>query len=174
MVRQQVVILTGHTGSGKTTLSNYLKSENWKIISAGQIFTKLALSHHVKNNRLNIQKFALKYFKRNGYNEFSSLLLSKIFTNDKKIIFEGIRPLEVIKNIKEKYPESILIFIRADESIRYNRLMKRSSFSKLQIQSLQNHPIEEELRLVEQLSDYTIDNNSTIDDLLLKFHRIVS
>lgn len=172
MKQKNIFIITGYTGSGKTTLVNYLKLNGWSIISAGEIFTSLAQKHNVEKVRKSIQKFSIKYFNKYGYEEFSNLLLKQVSENSTNIIFEGIRPPKVIEIIKKNYPQTKIIFINTNKRLRYKRLVNRFKTKNIGIASLQNHPIEKDLSKVKKEADFIISNNNSIEKLIRQFNNI--
>ena len=76
MGNKKVYIITGYAGSGKTTLVNKLKNNGWTIISAGEEFTNIASRNEIKKSRHSIQNFSIKYFKTNGFKQFSDILIA--------------------------------------------------------------------------------------------------
>lgn len=172
MENKKVYIITGYAGSGKTTLVNFLKQYGWHIISAGQCFTDIALKHNIQNSRLSIQKFSTFYFRKYGYKKFSKILINKANGFD-KIIFEGIRPKEVIKEVKNKYPLAKIIFIESSKKNRLERISHRSKLVQKDIVTIQNHSIEKNLVHIKNEADYIVTNNNDIESFVNEVKNIL-
>jgi len=169
----QSYIITGYTGVGKTTLVNSLDLDNkWKIISAGKTFTKFALKHNVKNSRKSIQNFAINYFNEHGYKVFTYQLLNQTLKHN-KVIFVGIRPLEVVMEIKKTMPNTKIIFINSNKETRKARLIKRQHLSLEEVYQLQHHQIEINMDNIKNIADYIINNDTTINEAKAKIEKIL-
>jgi len=169
---QKIFIITGHTGCGKTSLMTVLSKDGWKIISAGKIFSDISKLYNVGQDRLSIQEFAIGYFKKNGYSDFSRMICNEV-GDAESVIIEGLRPLEVVKQIRLHFRQVIIIFIDTKKEIRAKRLTSREKYSSWQIEQIQNHAIEQELNNVRDAADYIVENNLDLDYLISNVKRIL-
>lgn len=172
MENKKVYIITGYAASGKTTLVNKLKNDGWIVISAGEEFTNIALQNGIKKSRHLIQNFSIKYFRTNGFKPFADILIKKA-KNHSKIIFEGVRPIEVVHEIKREFPTTKIIFLDADISLRKKRILLRSKFSSMKVAQLQKHMIEKNLVFIKREADYIITNNNDIESFVNEVKNIL-
>lgn len=170
---KKIFILVGFSGSGKTSLVNSLDCDNLEIISAGKIFSNIAQSHSISTSRIDIQDFAISYFKNKGYDFFIDLIVSEINNSVHSVLIEGLRHYKVINKLKEIFDNIKIIFINVEKEIRKNRLIERDNYTIIQVEKLQNHSIEKELINVKNKSNYIVHNNTSFQIALKKIRRII-
>ncbi len=136
----KVIGLVGEKGSGKQTFVNFLK-EILRLPSVAQDYSKETQIRQVRfsdilaqtlmiwdipNTRANLQKLSL--IMEEGFGQASLANAAKFSIEGdhaEVLIFDGIRrqtELDLVKNM----PNSILIYITADQKLRYERLKLRS------------------------------------------------
>lgn len=138
----KVIGLVGEKGSGKQTFVNFLKEIIYGSRSVGRpiksgmtkvrqvrfsdILAQTLLIWDIPNTRANLQKLSL--IMEDGFGQASLANAAKFSIEGDTadvVIFDGIRrspELELVKNM----PNSHLIYITADQKLRYARLKLRS------------------------------------------------
>ena len=176
--------ITGNIACGKTTVENILKSKSYKVLDTDIVGHEL-----LKNNEQVIKSFR-EYDIMEG-SEISREKLGKIVFNDKSklellnsILHPQIRekieeffranskeecvfvsiPLLFEANMQDMFDK--IVFIYADDEIRFNRLMKRNGYTKEYAQKRLNSQAPQDEKL--NKSDIVIYNNSSIDELKQK------
>lgn len=130
----KVIGLIGEKGSGKQTFVNFLKeiTEQKKNdivvrqVRFSDILAQTLMIWDLPNTRSNLQKLSL--IMEDGFGQSSLANAAKFSIEGDRadvVIFDGIRrqsELDLVKNM----PGSILIYITADQKLRYERLKLRS------------------------------------------------
>ncbi len=126
----KVIGLVGEKGSGKQTFVNFLKeiapNLNVRQVRFSDILAQTLMIWDILNTRSNLQKLSL--IMEEGFGQ-SSLANAAKFSiegdNADVLVFDGIRrepELDLVKTM----PNSTLIYITADQKLRYERLKLRS------------------------------------------------
>lgn len=181
------IVITGTIASGKSTLSELLKSLGYKVLSADDV------------NRDLIKKGGINYLAIKNSGCFDDAFeddnldknkLSRIIFSDKDKLnkLNGLTHKNIINEIenrinkiedkvvfieiplffqtKEKISYDEVWLVRADYSTQLERLMQRDdidiSYAKQKIET------QEELMEMEKQSDVVFDNSSTVEDLMKK------
>lgn len=171
------VAITGNIASGKSLFESFLKNLGFKVLCLDNV------THLLYENSDVLKDFLLKKFNTISRAEISK----KVFKNPslKSELEKAIYPLILdemekffIENKSEKYvfvSAAVLfeagfkqyfdkiIFIKADENIRLQRLMDRNNLSKdeAKIRIKSQKPEDEKIKL----SDFVIDNSGTVLEL---------
>lgn len=174
--------ITGNIASGKSAVQKIIAKQGYKVIDADDISHKLLT---VKNLAL---YYAFKDYDVFENNEFSREKLGQLIFSDAKmriklntiihpcvkkeiekffadnaqeeLLFVGI-PLLFEANMQDLFDK--IIFVYTDDDIRLKRLLKRNNHTIEHAKARMNSQITQEKKL--KLSDYVINNNSTITDL---------
>lgn len=162
------IIISGLPGSGKSLASKYFEQNNWHIISAGDILRELCIECGLPCDRSSLQLFGARILREKGNEYFASLLTNKVRMQN-QIVFEGIRPLEVAKIIKQEF-SSKLIYIECCDEIRYRRLVNRDGISEKEFKLLEMNQLESQVTNFKLISDFVIENNDSIKDFLIKIN----
>ena len=191
----KIIGLTGNIASGKSTVENIIKDKGYKIIDADDICHEI-----LENNKQVIEQIKLLFKDFDVLNSDKSLNRAKIgeivfFENQYKSKLESIlHPVikEEINNFINKNNNEKMIFIsvpllfeakmenmfdkiifvKADEKIRLQRLLKRNSYTIEQAQKRIDAQIKEEEKI--KLSDYVIENNLSTEDLQNNTEKILA
>jgi len=175
-----IVAVVGMPGSGKTETSNYIRSKNYDVISFSNIVNKkvedLGLEHTEKNHK----KVRMELREKHGFEALAVLSLQTItalLVKSSQLLFiEGMRSFEEYEFIKKSFPNNkvVILCIFADKQLRYARIQKRATRSKL---------FGEERDLGEMFdlhmaptiafADYLITNNKTKDELQRKVDEVL-
>lgn len=169
----QSIIITGYSGAGKTTLVNYLAKDGWNIVSAGKIMTDIVKSFHQKPSREFIQKFSVGYFEKYGYKDFLEHLI-EASKNKEKVIYEGIRPIEIIRDLVSILSNTKIIFIDAPEKVRKERLIARDKLNTERVERIQRHSIEKQLSEVKQIANIVLMNDKDVINLVKECKKAIA
>ena len=125
-----VIGLIGEKGSGKQTFVNFLKeikpNLNIRQVRFSDILAETLIVWDLPISRVNLQKLAIMMNATFGETALANAAKFSI-EGDRAdiIIFDGIRreaELKLVKSMKNH----LLVYISADQNLRYNRLKKRS------------------------------------------------
>ena len=156
------MILSGLPGSGKTHAAQMLVGEGWEGISAGNLIRKLCLKEGLGIDRETLQEFGKSLLQSKGEAFFSKLLIAEAGGKN-QVVFEGIRPLRVISEIKKRNMYCIHIYIESKEKNRLARLKNRDGLSIEQFRKLAENPLEIQVTAQKELADEIVFNNQTIE-----------
>lgn len=182
--------IVGNIASGKSTVENELMQKGFKVFDTDK------LSHSILENSKDevIQEFDGFDIVENG--EISRAKLGKIVFNNKNlkeklenIIYPKLKD-KILKIFDENSSEKFvfisipllfevgwqnlfdkILFVKTDDEIRLNRLMKRNSYSKDEAMAriLAQIPQEEKIKK----SDFIICNNGTLEMLQNEIERFI-
>jgi dephospho-CoA kinase len=111
------VFLIGLPGSGKSTGAAFLEELGFVPISAGDTIRVLCRKEGIALTRENLSNYGQRLLKEQGYEYFAGLLLDKA-NKFERVVFEGIRPPEVLLWLKARIAKSLIIFVEATEQER--------------------------------------------------------
>jgi len=170
----------GPIGSGKDTILQIIfENFDCEIISIGDIVRELTKERGLGCTRENLQQTSLMYFNKYGRDFFPKKVIEIIEKNGyENVCISGIRTCRDVEVLKNHYGSKFfLIDIRADKNIRFNRLKNRNEERdpKNYREFLNQDESEEKFQLSKaiQLSDYTIDNKSSLEDLKNDLNRMI-
>ncbi|MDR0985311.1 MAG: AAA family ATPase [Endomicrobium sp.] len=181
-----IIGLTGFCCTGKDTISNYI-SEKYGYIhySLSDIIRELMISKGIKITRENLMNFGNELRKKNGNGILSEKVLYKI--NNKvstKYCISSLRHPEEILKLKNNSKKFVLMNVKANMTIRFNRMCMRNRLDdtkslyefniseRLQMKS--NNKYTQQLKETIKMADITITNNyHNIDKLKKKIDYIL-
>lgn len=194
MKKIKIIGLTGQSGAGKSTVSEYFLKRNIAVINAD-----LLVSEIYNNNQACITSIASVFGKEvldeNG-KILRPVLAKRVFSSkdNTKLINSIVHPfvmslfVEKVKQAKQSGAEYIVydapqlfesnadvicdyvISVVADKNIRINRLCSRDNINKDAVEMRLNAQLDEEF--FRENSDYIIENNSDIDSLITQTERV--
>ncbi|MDP3973792.1 MAG: AAA family ATPase [Candidatus Daviesbacteria bacterium] len=125
-----VIGLVGEKGSGKQTFVNFLKAIlpnlNIRQIRISDILAQTLILWDIPISRANEQKLA--FIMNNTFGQTSLAHAAKFSAEDNHsdiVIFDGIRKKSEM-NLVKKMPNSLILYITAEQKLRFKRLRKRS------------------------------------------------
>ncbi|MFT4311008.1 MAG: AAA family ATPase [Candidatus Woesearchaeota archaeon] len=124
-----IIGVTGYKASGKDTLVNFFEEKGFKHISLSDYLRKILQSKGLDVTRENLTKLGSRLREEKGDNYLASLALKEFENSSEKIIISSIGRVAEIKELK-KIPGFKLIFVDADEKIRFQRASKRQRESE--------------------------------------------
>lgn len=170
----------GPIGSGKDTILQIIfENFDFEIISIGDIVRELTKERGLVCTRENLQQTSLMYFNKYGKDFFPKNVIEIIEKNGyENVCISGIRTCRDVEVLKHHYNNKFfLIDVRADKNIRFNRLKNRNEERdpKNYSEFLNQDESEEKFQLSKaiQLSDYTIDNEGSLEDLKNDVNRMI-
>lgn len=178
-----IIGITGTIGAGKGTVVDYLvKEKGFKHYSVRGLLTKLIEEEGNTANRDTMVEIANRLRGQFG----PSYLVEKLFEEAQKskenCIIESIRTEGEINTLRSK-GQFYLLAVNADPHLRYKRVLKRKSetdkisFDKFledeKREMTSDDPTKQNLKRCLGLSDFLIENNSTIESLNKQVSKIV-
>lgn len=180
--------ITGGIGSGKSVLSDFIRSKGYKVIDADSVGKELLASDNFVREKI-IKNFGVQSF--NGKVPNRKFLASQVFNDQEKlkIINSIIHPpvmkkisalmAEELKSKKLVFAESAIIYeadledyfdyvilVAAEAEIRIERLKKNKNMEREEIlRRMENQLTDDEKK---ENADFTILNNTSEEDL---FHK---
>ena len=169
---QHAVIITGLPLSGKTTASNFLKSLSFFVVSAGEIIREMCIAKGIPTTRKSLQFFGQSLLNQKGFEYFANMLLEES-RGAEKVVFDGIRFVQVIKIIKTKIKKVLVIYVEADENNRKKRFNLSKGVDEMQYLEILEAPLELEVLKSKRIADVVIDNNSDKEKFLNSIYKAV-
>jgi len=170
----------GEIASGKGTATEYLKKKYSAPVYRFSTMLRDVLQRlHLEINRDNLQEIS-KLLRA----KFGQDLMAKVVAKDVEkdsapaIAIDGVRRIADIKYLKE-LPGFHLVYLTADEKIRYDRLVKRGENTDdkektfAQFQKDQQAEAEQEILATAKTAEFTINNNGTIEKLYQQIDDII-
>ncbi|MFH1977973.1 MAG: AAA family ATPase [Candidatus Aenigmatarchaeota archaeon] len=173
----KIIGVVGLIGSGKDVFASHLtKKYGYRTINMGDIVREFVLSLGRQITRENLHQTQKEYRDKYGADFFGKEVEKKIKANEwTHVIIDGIRRVEDIEPIKKDYEKDfMLIFIEADDKIRFERLRKRKrdgdpkTFREFAEQE-RNEYVHFHWDDLFRMAEYKLDNNRTVDE----FHRVI-
>lgn len=174
-MRKKIVIgIIGEQAGGKGAGANIIKEQYGGLrFTVSNVLKKILDTLHIENSRENFTKLALNLKKTFGDQIIIKALLEEIKrAEDELIIIDGLRmpgDPEVFHNeFKDNF---YLIYITADQKIRYERSIKRgekegeSRASFEDFQENEKKGTESLIPQVAQSADFKIINNNSLENL---------
>jgi dephospho-CoA kinase len=152
------IFLCGQSGAGKTTAADALRTISFEVISAGGLVKQLAKLPEPTSNRASLLSFGAQFIEPPGSREFGKHLLDAAGVA-RRVVFDGIRPLDTISYLSESFIKRLLIYIEINEAMRRRRLRDRGESINV-IAAIEASQMERQLMSVRQQADLIIDNSS--------------
>jgi len=179
----RIIGAVGQNGSGKDEVLKYLRFKyGMPFLSTGDVVREIAAREGQEPTRKNLGQISDRYFREFGKGYFVKLMADKIRGTGCKVAgISGIRSLNDVSILKDIFGKDfILIDVSiTDPHVRYSRMTARGegrdphSYEEF----LSQDKAEEELfslKEAEQLADYSISNDGTLDDLHGEIDRLVA
>ncbi len=170
MADKKYIGISGQILAGKSTSAQFLvesfKAEFFEFsVLLGKLLHLLNLPL-IRNNYQNLAEFLRKEYGRDVL--ANALIKASEKSSAGILVFGGIRAVEELEAFK-KLPNFKLIYISAPEELRYQRVLQRTekkgeeSISLESFKQAENHPAENKLELLMNLSDFKIENTGNIE-----------
>lgn len=175
--REIKIGLIGTIGSGKTTVSEYLKKKGFSYIATGDIVREKAREEGIELTRENLQQLQKKYRAKYGMDCFTKIAIERLEKGGKgKLAVDGMRVPEETFLVKKHGFKIILI--DAPARIRFERLKLRGSARdpKRFMEFIKNEKAEWKLfRFGATIkdADYKINNSGSMKNLYRKIDKLI-
>lgn len=156
------IILVGLPGSGKTEGATYLKDFGFVSVSAGDVVRDLCQKAGLPTTRESLSAYGRQLLATYGFEYFGKMLLNRAIQYE-KVIFEGIRPPEVVQWLKTQLAETFVIYIDAPEKVRLSRLVARGEDERSH-KLVMTSSMENDIVRYKPLADVVIENTGTLDE----------
>ncbi len=180
---KKVFAVVGMCGSGKSEVIKYLQ-ENFGFpkVYFGEVTFERMKEEEVEMNQDNERKTREKIRAEYGMGAYAKLSLPKIqdaFKQSDMVLIESLYSWEEYKIIKKEYPDFFkVIAVYAGPAVRFSRLKERlerplktyEEFEKRDWTEIEN--IEKGGPIA--IADYTIHNESSLENLHVEIEKIVS
>ncbi len=172
----KVLAITGQPGSGKTTAIDAIRDLG-VVVTMGDVVRNEARKRNLEPSGNNIGKIAKDLRAEYGPTIIAEKCVDLIKSKNEEVVFvDGVRSLSEI-NIFRRFWKFPIISIVVDEEIRFNRLFKRDrSDDPKNLEELterDKRELEFGLDKVLENADYTIQNNSSIENLKKKVRNLI-
>ncbi|MBU2542419.1 AAA family ATPase [Patescibacteria group bacterium] len=175
-----IIGLVGEIATGKTTVTDYLKSKHNAVSFRFSDMLRDILDRlYIEKSRINMQKISTAVRQNYGDDTMSRVIAEDVKnSNENFIIIEGIRRPSDVTYLK-KLPEFKFIAINTDEKTRWERLTQRSenpddqakTWEQFQKDGLQE--AEGKVKEISDQADYIIDNNGAFEELYRQVDEII-
>lgn len=176
----KLVAVVGMSGTGKSVITDYLESINWKKLYFGGITYKLMEEAGIERTAdgKSEKEFREKLREEHGPECYAKFLEPDILEAIKNgnVVLDGLYSWYEYKYLIEKFPQLILICVVTDKKLRYERVAQRldRAFDRDAI-------VYRDLSEIENLAkggpiayaDYFILNNGSMDDEVKRLKEIL-
>ncbi len=173
-MKKIIIGMIGEPAGGKGSVSNIIiKKYKTSHIATSDILKKILNSLHLEFSRENLTKLALQLKQTFGNPILMKALVEEVKEMDNNlVIVDGFRMPGDPEYFKEKYGENFyLIYVTADQKIRYERSVKRgekageSTTSFEEFQENERKGTESSISEVAKNADFKIVNNGNEKEL---------
>ena len=155
------IVICGRIGSGKSTVSAMLASElSLQVVSFGAYVRQMAGLGGQPATRSALQNLGDHLYQRLGASGLlqGALEMAGIHNNE-TVIFDGVRHIEVLSEIRRRARNAIAVYLEASPAVRYQRRRSQGStdLSWQEFEAIDNHLVEAEIGALPELCDFVID-----------------
>jgi dephospho-CoA kinase len=171
----------GHIASGKDVCKKYIMEKHGANSHRYSTALRDILNRlYLPINRENMQNLSLDLRTRFGGDLLAQVIIEDIARDEHQIIIvDGIRRLDDIKSLSEKFSDFHIIALEAAAEIRYERMVKRNEnvgdAEKTFEQFLADDQKEAELEIptVMAAAEYRLNNDSSLPELYVQIDTIL-
>lgn len=165
---KKIFIITGRTGSGKTTLCQRLKEYfNYPLLTFASMGKKFANANGY--NRIRECHLAMELIEfKTKISQHILNIIDEQLRNSEAVIVDGLYIDDVVRILRENYNCKIM-YLKTEDNIRYERISQRLSITIEQAKK--ENEIKERLkdevgidRLIES-ADYVINGSKSINEV---------
>ena len=158
-----LLVLVGESGAGKSTLCKFINCPDIWYSSSGMIIKKLN-KQGIPITHDNIHNFANRAYFQNPEWQVKDIL--KKISKKGIIILDGPRRIKEVQALNKSNINMVILRIFASEKQRFERLQSRDNIDKKNFKKvLQDESQETELKQLLLLSDITIENNGSLENI---------
>lgn len=163
------VFVCGLPGAGKSLASNWLRAYGFQVVSAGDYFRHLAMAEGLPTDRQSMIKFGTSYLDTKGPEHLAQNLSERAGLAS-KVVFDGIRPPEVVNLLKRRFGINRVVYIDVAEQTSKLRLSDIKHESADSISAVYRSNMEMDVQVIKNVADITITNDGiSINDFRQKF-----
>ncbi len=125
-----IIATVGMPGSGKSTVSEYLKDKGFQFIKFGRITLDEVKKRGLEPTEENERKIREEIRQKHGMGAYAILSIPKIdeLKKNSNVVIDGLYSWEEYLELKKKYGEELFVLcLYAPPKTRYQRLAKRPS-----------------------------------------------
>lgn len=162
------ILICGRISAGKTTVIKHLSKEfKIPVVSFGKMIKDIVDEAEKNPNRKQLQDYGYRLFSSIGAKKILEMAMDHSKNNlSKIIIFDGVRHESVVEEIKKISKKTLLIFLEANENLRFHRYVKYAGPSNLTLSDfhkIDDHGIERGINKLKDYSDLTIDASQPLE-----------
>jgi cytidylate kinase len=162
------IVVCGRLCSGKSSVIQSIRSMfPVDTVSFGAMVKSKATEMQMEPTRHNLQELGYEFFTSRGPRTLIEMAIENAkCQNATRLIFDGVRHELVLSEIRRNTTTMLVIYLKAGESIRYNRYKKDHGPQELpfeEFQAIDRHPIEIGADSIEQSANLTIDATYSLD-----------
>lgn len=122
---RRLILITGMTGSGKTTLAGLFKIQGYRVLTMGDVIRNMAKEKGLDPTPSNLGSLATKIRERGGDVAVARRCVQKLQKiKDNKGVVDGIRSIAEVNLFRNSFNVD-LIAVHASPETRYSRLRVR-------------------------------------------------
>ena len=122
---KKLILITGMSGSCKTTLANHFRDRGVSVITMGDVIRDLAKRKGLPPSPETLGQLATEIRKQKGNDAVARLCIEKIRAMPNKVVLvDGIRSIQEVNVFSEVF-EVVLVTVFASQQTRYKRLRTR-------------------------------------------------
>ena len=163
------IVICGQMGSGKSTVAAFLSSElSIQVISFGDYIRYIARRSSRPSTRSALQELGDSLYREIGAQGLLQGALEMAGVNDDEIvIFDGVRHIEVLSEIRRLAGKTVAIYLDASPEERYRRrrCQGSSGLPRQEFDAIDRHSVELEVGDLADLCDFVIDASQPLTDL---------
>ncbi len=173
---KKIYIITGRTGSGKSTLCKRLAKElDLTLLSFANMGKKFANNHGYERIRECHLAMELNEFKEKMTNHLLKSIEASLELND-IIMIDGLYIDTVVAKLKEKY-QCFLIYLNTNDTVRYQRISQRLSITieEAQEENKIKERLKDEVGINELIknADYEINGDNSPENIYEEVYQII-
>ena len=162
-------VICGQIGSGKSTVAAILASRlSCQVVSFGKYVREIANRDGRSATRSVLQDLGETLYQRIGAPGLleGALEIAGV-KNDDTVVFDGVRHIEVLSEIRRRSGKTVAIYLAVDPEQRYRRRQSQGTggLSREEFDAIDRHPVEVEIGDLAQLCDYVIDASQPLTQL---------
>lgn len=180
-----IVGLTGKMAAGKGVVADYLKSKGFKYHSCSDVLRQELKDRGLKETIPNLMEVGNQLRSQEGLGVLGRRLVKQIEDKqEQKAIADSIRNPAEAEELKRSKKRFILIAVDAPLKLRYQRTISRGragdkmtleEFKQQDFKQLKSDdPNAQQILECFKLADYTVVNDSTLEELHQKIEKILN